>query len=215
MTVLIFANGDLVDVSWIRPFLEVSPTIIAANGGFKHVRRLLLYPDVVIGDMDSLNASADDLPESHEIKFINYPTDKDETDLVLALKYAAANYQEDILVFGALGGRIDQTMANLLSLTNPLIVNRNIEIMEENQRAWLCRTKTIISGNIGDVVSLIPLKGDVLVKKTTGLKWPLNNETLQFGHSRGISNEMIEIVATVEKSTGELLCVHKSITAEF
>jgi thiamine pyrophosphokinase len=72
------------------------------------------------------------------------------------------------------------------------------------------RQQTTINGRVGDVVSLIPLRGDVpMVRTTTGLQWPLvTAETLQFGQARGISNRMTAVSATVEISSGILLCVH-------
>jgi thiamine pyrophosphokinase len=215
MTILVFANGILSDVSWVRSLLVDSPIIIAADGGFKHVRRLHLFPHVVIGDMDSLPPSLDDAPELKDIEFIEFSTDKDETDLEIALQFAASKYEGDILVIGALGGRIDQTFANILSLTHPQLRNRHIEILEKNQRAWLCLTETTIKGSVGDLVSLIPLSGKVRVVNTTGLKWPLLNETLLFGRTRGISNEMTNPVATVHKLDGELLCVHQRKIEKF
>ena len=210
MTILVFANGILPDVSWIRPFLADSPIIIAADGGFKHVRRLHLFPNVVIGDMDSLPPIVLDDPELEDTEFIKFSTDKDETDLEIALQFAASKFEGEILVIGALGGRIDQTLANMLSLTHPHLRDRHIEILEENQRAWLCQPETIIKGQVGDLVSLIPLRGNVHITKTKGLKWPLLNETLLFGHTRGVSNEMTAQVATVHKLDGDLLCVYQS-----
>ncbi len=207
MTILVFANGILPDVNWIAPFLVDSPIIIAADGGFKHVRRLHLYPKVVIGDMDSLPPITDDDPGLKEPEFIKFSANKDETDLEIALQYAASNYEGDILVIGALGGRIDQAFANILSLTHPQLRDRHIEILEKNQRAWLCPRETIVRGQVGDLVSLIPLSGDVKIANTKGLKWPLLNETLLYGHTRGVSNELTAQVAIVHKLEGDLLCV--------
>lgn len=208
MTILVFANGIITDVDWIRPLLAHSPTIIAADGGFKHVRRLDLLPQVVIGDMDSLAPFSDDDPDLKEIEFIKFSTDKDETDLEIALQYAASIYAGDIQVIGALGGRLDQTMANILSLAHPRLRSRHIEILGEHQRAWLCLDETIIKGQPGDLVSLIPLNGNVRFLSTEGLKWPLINETLLFGHTRGISNELIAQEAMINILDGDLLCVH-------
>ena len=73
---------------------------------------------------------------------------------------------------------------------------------------WLIRDRTEINGKVGDTVSLIPLAGDVHMKHTDGLKWPLVDETLQFGPARGISNVMLAPTATVEISAGQLLCIH-------
>jgi thiamine pyrophosphokinase len=214
MTILVFANGILTEIDWIRPILAHSPTIIAANGGFKHLRRLGHLPQLVIGDLDSLEQYSDDDPELLDIEIIQFSREKDETDLELALLHAVSNYSEDIQVLGALGGRIDQTLGNILSLTHPKLRSRHIEILEKHQRAWLCGEETIIQGIPGDVVSFIPLNGHVKISSTKGLKWPLKNDTLLFGHSRGLSNELVADEANINILDGELLCVHISQSLE-
>ncbi len=106
-----------------------------------------------------------------------YEAAKDQTDLELALLYAARNYEEEILVFGGLGGRLDQMFANILLLMHPELRGRNISFKTRYQRIWLIAGEATIEGESGDTVSLIPLGGDVRVAATEGLHaagcWPL------------------------------------------
>jgi len=208
MSVLVFANGIIGDVDWIRPYLERAEAIIAADGGGIHLDRLEVRPDVGIGDMDSLDGAVlDDWGEAGTTD-VRYATEKDETDLELALLYAVERYGGDVLVFGALGGRLDQMLANILLLAHPAFVGRRVELVEPGQRAWLVRGWTEIEGSPGELVSLIPLSGDVLIRRTTGLKWRLQDEMLRFGPARGVSNVMIADTAVVQVESGILLCVH-------
>jgi len=208
MTVLLFANGDLEEIEWIRPYLTVATAVIAADGGTKHLWRLGHLPDVVVGDMDSLPQQVRQWLAAASVPLSVAPVIKDETDLELALLHAATHYKEDILIFAAFGGRLDQTLANILLLAHPALAAYRIELLTPYERAWLVTAETEIRGQIGDTVSLIPLGGEVLVRQTTGLQWPLIDEILAFGPARGVSNTMTSPVATVSIESGTLLCLH-------
>lgn len=208
MPLLIFANGEMEEVEWIRPYLTQATAVWAADGGSKYLKRLDRLPDRVIGDMDSLPPEVQAWLTAGQVPFNQHPPAKDETDLELALLLAVAQGYREIWLFGLLGGRLDQTLANVLLLTHPALANTAVTLFTPTERAWLVRQQTTISGQVGDVVSLIPLRGDVQMVATTGLQWPLVNETLQFGQARGISNRMTAVSATVEISSGILLCVH-------
>jgi thiamine pyrophosphokinase len=208
MTVLLFANGDLEEIGWIRPYLAAATAVIAADGGTKHLWRLGHLPDVVVGDMDSLPKQARQWLAAAKVPLIVAPVNKDETDLELALLHAVTHFKEDILIFAGFGGRLDQTLANILLLAHPSLVACSIELLTPYERAWLVTTETEIRGEAGDTVSLIPLGGEVLVRQTTGLQWPLKDEILTFGPARGVSNTMTAAAATVSIESGPLLCIH-------
>lgn len=207
MSVLIFANGEMEFIAWTRPFLSQSSQIIAADGGSRHLFRLGVLPDVVIGDMDSLPDEVLAWLVEAETEQIRYDPVKDETDLELALLYAR-QFGEEILLFGALGGRLDQMLANILLLTHPALADCSITLVEAYERAWLISGRMGFDGQAGDTVSLIPLGGDVVVKETTGLRWPLIDSVLSFGLARGVSNVMTAVSASVEVASGKLLCIH-------
>jgi len=211
MSVLVFANGDVEDVEWIRPYLSEATAVIAADGGTRHLMRLNHVPDVVIGDMDSLPEEARSLLASADVQLLEHPQDKDETDLELALLHAVTRYAaEDILLFGVLGGRLDQLLANIMLLAHPALDGRRVVLVNQYERAWLVSDGTWIEGSVGDRISLIPLGGDVRVAHTDGLRWPLQDEILAFGPARGVSNVMTESIATIVLQSGRLLCVHTS-----
>jgi thiamine pyrophosphokinase len=209
MSVIIFANGQLDELSWIDPILSQASAIIAADGGVHHVINLNLFPDVVIGDMDSIGQDIQILLKAAGVPMLVHPPEKDETDLELALLYAVERYEDDIIIVGALGGRLDQTLGNILLLTHDNLAGRRVEIREPGQRAWLVRSETVIEGRVGDTVSLVPLGGDVKIRATIGLHWPLTNERLSVGPSRGISNILTESEARIFVESGHLLCIHQ------
>ena len=108
MNGVIFGAGPVADYEAVRALLPKAPFyLIAADGGLRHARALGLVPDAFIGDMDSLRE--EDLPEGA----ILYPSQKDDTDMMLAVKQAMALGVRKVLLLGGLGGRLDHTYANI------------------------------------------------------------------------------------------------------
>lgn len=209
MTIFVFANGEIAGYEWLRPLLPQASFIIAADGGARHLYALERPPDLIIGDMDSLSPELEGWLAETAVSRLQHSTHKDETDLELALLHALTVSDSPLWIFGALGGRLDQTLANILLLAHPKLAGRQIELRTERERAWLVGVgETAVAGHPGDLISLIPLGGDVLVHSTTGMVWPLQQETLVFGPARGVSNVMDAETATIRLTSGQLLCVH-------
>ena len=218
MRVLIFAAGVITDPQGVRQYQQVDDIIIAADGGARHCQALGIQPHTVIGDFDSLTPSELDTLEQAGVQIMRYPMRKDLTDLELALHYAAQLGAQEILVFGALGLRWDQTLANLLLLAVPALACRQVRLIDGSQEIFLVcnQGETHITGQPGDTVSLIPIGGDAFGITTQGLEYPLNNETLIFAASRGVSNVLLGLKASVSLNQGLLVCVviHHTFTSE-
>lgn len=209
LTICILANGVIADTGWLSAYLDKCAAVIAADGGLGHLVAAGRWPHVVIGDLDSLPDAALESLTERGTTIIRYPEDKNATDLELALLYAAEQYPgATLLVFGAFGGRVDQTLANVLLLAHPQLVDRRVILVEANESAWLVTDRTTIQGRAGDTVSLLPLGGPVHIVATTGLRWPLDDEELAFGPARGISNELVADEVTIQLSDGMLVCIH-------
>jgi thiamine pyrophosphokinase len=206
---LIFANGIIEEYAWIEPCFDGAAIVIAANGGVRHLQALGRRPDILVGDLDSLPKDSEEALQAAGVEIVRHPAAKNETDLELALLLAEQRFpQAAILIFGGIGGRLDQTLANILLLAHPALINRPVRFVEQRESAWLITDETEIHGRRGDTVSLIPLDGSARIVETSGLVWPLHHETLEFGPARGISNEMSGDRATVRLASGIVLCVH-------
>jgi len=212
--VIIFANGTLTNADDIQRRLDglEYSSVIAADGGSRFAQALGLQLDVIIGDHDSLDELSPDVRQrvlEQSAELINYPQAKDETDLELALLHAIKHGAEHIVIIGAIGGRVDMTLSNLLLLTHEALVNRTVELWEGQQTIRLLRPPgDEIHGNPGDTLSLIPIGGPAEGIKTHNLEYPLNDETLYTGPARGVSNVLLTRQAKVEFKTGMLLAIH-------
>lgn len=207
--IIIFANGELPDMEKARDLLHDGDFIIAADGGTRHAIALGRVPNIIIGDLDSLPLNFE--PSTFKGEIIQHPRDKNETDLELAIQHALTLNPEQILILAALGGRLDQTLANIALIGNPQVTTCALKLDDGIQEVFICHDEYATSGTSGDTVSLIPWQGAVTGIVTTGLKYPLQNETLYPHKTRGISNEMISDTATVQIKSGLLLVVHHRV----
>jgi thiamine pyrophosphokinase len=207
---VIFANGNLNHPESIHKLLQPADLLIAADGGGHHFLTLGLTPAVIIGDCDSIKATALDALVRAGAQLIRHPVDKDQTDLELALDYAIDQKCDEILVFGALGGRWDQSLANLLLTGIKRLATIPIRLIDGPQTALVIRGgETLpLTGAPGDTISLIPLASAASGIYTTGLQYPLADESLPFGTTRGISNRLQGERAEISLAEGLLICIH-------
>ena len=207
--IVIFANGDLPDLDRARALLHQDDFIICADGGTRHILALGLRPNLVVGDLDSAEKRHLQQLQVSGVEIELFPRDKNETDLELAIHRAIELDPRQILIVGALGGRFDQTLANVSLLTNSQLANLDARLDDGVEEIFCCRDQVQIHGGNGDVVSLIPWGSPVHGIQTQGLKWPLKDETLYPDKTRGISNEMLSRSVTVKIKLGLLLIVHR------
>ncbi|MCK6578276.1 MAG: thiamine diphosphokinase [Anaerolineae bacterium] len=208
---LIFANGDPNDGEMVRRALAAAPDalVIAADGGARIARYFGRGLDALIGDMDSVTAEDLERAQDGGAAILRHPAAKNETDLELALLYAAERGATWIRVIGAVGDRLDQTLSNAYLLALPALRGCDARLVAGKQEAWLAHPGTTrIEGAPGDTVSLIPLTGAAQEVRTEGLAYPLRGETLIFGPARGVSNVLDAPSATVHLGEGVLLIVH-------
>jgi thiamine pyrophosphokinase len=209
MRVVIFANGILPNMESAKKLLRPDDFLLGVDGGARLIIELGLMPDLVIGDLDSLGEDHIQKIESAHIKTHRYPANKDETDLELAIQHALELHPNSIVIVAALGGRLDQTLANIFLLTDPLLSHVDIRLDDGVEEVFFCRGNTQVNGKIGDTLSLIPWHIEVSGVATAGLRWILNHETLLPYKTRGISNEMTGETATIKIDSGLLLIVHR------
>ena len=205
MRAAIVANGEMTAHARLKEIWLRANVRIAADGGARNARFYLrIAPHVVIGDMDSLDDETRAWLENSHCEFIRYPPAKDATDLELALGLAQTRGADEITILGAFGGRVDQFLANVFLLTHA----RRIKIVDASGEMWLGSGLDVVEGKQGDIVSLIPLDGAVEGITTENLQYPLDEETLERGSTRGISNVMVHERARVLSTHGALLIVH-------
>ncbi len=208
--ILILANGswnEARDVAWLRRIAEDADRVVATDGALDRATQCQLAVDLLIGDLDSLANPANLEQRFPNLEIHRYPEDKDQTDLELAIDWALRQSPKSILIYGATGGRIDHTMANLALLEKGLHSGIPIQIISPSESVQLIQGDHPLDGAIvGDRVSLLPISLFCTVS-TQGLLYPLEGEKLFRGQGRGISNVVAATPARVTVESGVLAVV--------
>lgn len=208
MHATIFANGEF--RAPIRPpDLQNDGLVIAADGGSRHCQTLMITPDILIGDLDSTDQDLVSSWKEIGVEVIRHPADKDQTDLELALLLAQERGAEEISVYGAVGGRLDMTFSNLVLLAHPQLKIPITLICENEEVHFLHEGVTLkLEGSPGDTLSLLPLHPDGARISAQGVQYALDSEKLEFGLTRGISNQLVEDRAAIKLESGLLAVIH-------
>lgn len=213
MRAVIFANGSLEDFNQAYQLIRPDDLIIAADGGSLNCLSTGHWPDIVIGDLDSLSTELIGEFKKRNIRLLEVPRDKDKTDLELAIQFALDQGVAEVLFLGLYGERLDQTLANLLLLTRDEWEGLRLTVSSGKDMAYLLRSGDTLDldGDPGDLVSLIPLSRRVQGVSTKGLRWSLSDAELSYGTTLSISNQFVTPEASVKIHSGKLLVVHRRV----
>lgn len=207
------------DIPFAEEYLQTQSfdRVACADAGLDAARALRLSVDCVMGDFDSVSAEV--LEEyrsrknagSGEMEFIQYPPEKDATDLALALDWAVEQEPEEIVILGATGGRLDHFLANVNILMEPLSRGIPAYIVDRcNKLCLLDHSRTFRREEMhGKYISFLPLTERVRNVTLRGFRYELNGQDMLMGSSLGVSNELAEghDAATVDLSEGILIAV--------
>ena len=174
---------------------------IAADAGLTKLTEAGLKPDLVIGDFDSLGF----VPDGPVLRF---PKRKDDTDTMLAVKEALRRGFRRICLYGAAGGRLDHTVANLQTL---LYADR------EGAECYLCgetETATVLSNGSARFAaraagrfSAFAVNGPAEGVTLTGLSYEAAKIALSPTFPLGVSNEFVGKEAVITVTNGTLLLI--------
>ncbi|MFA5182461.1 MAG: thiamine diphosphokinase [Syntrophales bacterium] len=208
--VVIIAGSGIEDMEFLRRRIGAAApeAILCADGGARYAHALGLAPDLIIGDMDSL---AEELLRDFEEKGIAiapYAARKDETDTQLALIRALEMSPEEILIFGALGKRLDHTLANLGLLIMSLEKGVSIKLIDEDCEVFVMSGAATVSGKKGQTVSIFPWGGEARGITLEGFEYPLTDAAMTLARPYGISNRLTAEEGMIKVEIGCLLVIH-------
>ncbi|MEW6661146.1 MAG: thiamine diphosphokinase [Bacillota bacterium] len=206
---LVIAGGEIKDYSWHRGFISPQDFIICADGGANHAFKMGLTPNLVVGDLDSIDPLVERELRAAGCSFLVYPREKDQTDLQLALAEAVKRFPRKVIVLGGLGARLDHTLANIALLLPMAERGIDIKLVDQTQEIGVLYgpAQVKVEGEVGDLVSLLPLSKTVTGVTLVGFYYPLFQTTLVAGDTLGISNQITADQAQVNLQSGALLVI--------
>ena len=212
MRTCLVITGGPIDLDFAGSFLRERSfhKIIAADAGLEAAKALGLVPDVIVGDLDTVEPEV--LEEFKKVEYIVWEVhrpEKDETDTELALNRAMASGCGEIAVLGATGGRLDHMMGNVHLLYPCLQKGIFAYLLDKQNKVYLLdRGKDFFKETLwGKYISFLPLTQEVKGITLRGFRYPLTKKDIEIGTSLCISNELTEEEGRIEFDEGVLICV--------
>jgi thiamine pyrophosphokinase len=205
---IVVAGGDAVPEDAAQ--LGSADMVIAADSGAAWLAGADRWPDVLIGDMDSIDPALFGRLAAHGVEIERHPTEKDASDGELAVRRAIEAGADEVVILGALGGaRLDHELANLLLLGDGRWRGHRVRIVRGGTcvRALQGGSDLVLDGAEGDLVTLLSVDGEAVGIRTQGLRFALDREALPLGRSRGLSNSVAQPPASVSLERGTLLVI--------
>lgn len=204
--VVVVAGGDAPAPSAALA-VPLGALVVAADKGLEHALALGLEVTVAVGDFDSAAPEAVEVADAAGVRIVRHPHEKDATDLELALDLATAMSPERILVLAGTGGRLDHELAALLLLGSDRYAHSEVDAFVGGARVHVIRAERSLDGAPGELITLLALHGPAEGVRTEGLAYPLRDETLEAGSSRGVSNLFAASTARISLERGVLLAI--------
>lgn len=204
----LIVSGGKINIFFLENHLKLNKydIIIAIDKGLESLDKLKIVPNYILGDFDSIDKNILKKYENIEMKNLN--PEKDYTDTHAGINLAIELKSTEIIIIGAIGTRIDHTVANIHILKEALDHNIKAKIINEKNEIELINKKIEIEKNKKfKYISIIPLTSSVTGITIKGMKYTLSNYTLQVGKSIGISNEQIEKKAFIQIENGILIII--------
>lgn len=204
---LVVAGGPEPNARALRDTLPKGDTVIAADGGWRLCRELRLAPSVLVGDMDTLTPEEVAQAESEGTEIRLYPSDKDQSDLELAILAAHEMGARHITLLGALGGQWDHCMANLLA---PLSLCQSLGVWARlltvgAEIYLLAPGQYMLEGESGTRASLAALSAEVNGLTLRGFLYALEGAALTRRQTLGLANRIVASPAVLSLQEGELI----------
>lgn len=191
---IVIGAVDIADFSLVIDNISSEDYVICADGGYDNAKKAGIKTDLFVGDIDSCISN-----EKINIEKIVLPQEKDDTDMMAAVKEGLGRGYKDFLIIGALGQRLDHTYANFCLLKYLYDNHSTAKIVDEKSEIFLLGPgqRSVIIQQEKKIVSVFPFGCSFCSLSYNGLKYPLRNEKLYIQNPIGVSNEIINKSATI------------------
>ncbi|MCD6383303.1 MAG: thiamine diphosphokinase [Thermoplasmata archaeon] len=179
--------------------------VLSADTGAILAMDLGYFPEVVVGDLDSLREEEIEKLVANGLKLERWPKDKDYTDFELCLNHPLLTGEQGLLIVGGLGGRIDHTILNV-----EMVARRNLRAatyLFPGGEAHVLYEGIPVKAKGGEVVSILPLTERAEVEGSEGLRWDISGLTLRRGIGKPIHNMAVKGQVEVKLKRGKALLI--------
>lgn len=206
MKCVIISGGSPPSEKLIKQQLCDADMVIGVDGAADLLTKCEITADIIIGDFDTAKKVNVLEQQNNGAEVIRLRVDKNETDTEAAVNIAIERGAKNITLLGAMGSRVDHSLANI-SMLKPIQQNGAFgKILDENTEMFVCDTEVTLKANVGQTISILPFSGNIIVT-ASGLKYPLKELALPFGTSRGVSNIIEKSSVNIRVTGGYALII--------
>lgn len=201
-------------------------SVIAVDAGYRHLDARAFVPNIVIGDFDSLGyvpkedkvASVQlkedmDNNQPKNMRIMQYPKDKDKTDLELAIDEALSMKAQIIFLYGALGNRLDMTYSTTQMMAHIADHRVGVFCVGDKESCVMVNGPSEFGLGVAGIpeanktISVFSVSDVALIENSIGLRWPYINTALTSSMSLGVSNEVVDKQVKLKIKQGKILLV--------
>lgn len=208
---ILIASGELFDERSLIEEINEDSFIICIDGGSNYAYRLSIKPNIIIGDLDSVNSDVLEYYKSLNIALKVYSRDKDKTDFHLAIEEIEKKNIREVSIYGIVGSRLDHTLS-ALGVIRRYVREKTLDSVKisigSKAYGYIFRDRIEIEGEARDTISIIPLTDKVFGVTTYNLKYPLKEAEIFLEDSLTVSNEIEKSPCCIEIKEGVALVIH-------
>ncbi|NLW23157.1 MAG: thiamine diphosphokinase [Tissierellia bacterium] len=203
MRALVILNGEISDLKILKEIGKEYDFILCADGAIEYCLKASIIPHMLIGDLDSISEYNLRLAKDNNIPIKRFPVKKDETDSELAINYLMERGYTDITIIGAMGNRMDHTLANIFLLNKIHEKGIKGKIIDKNNTIYLVQDELVLDRKENYFISLIPITEYGVIVTLKGFEYELNKSKINFGTTYGVSNRITEDKGYVTVHSGK------------
>lgn len=211
-TCIIIGAGDFEN---IQIPVEKDDYVIAADGGYQYCKQMQIEPDLILGDMDSVAKEVREeifaFGKKHPDKVKILPSMKDDTDMLSAVRTGLEKGYWNFVLYGAMGGRLEHTIANIQCLIYLKNHGAHGYMVEKERTVMVAKEETIhFKSEKEGFFSMFALQQRAEGVTIRGMKYPLEDAVITDEFPIGISNEFIGEASEITVKKGTLLLILSS-----
>jgi len=214
---VVFANGSYSVQSSAYANVSSDDFIVCVDGGARHCLSSGLIADLLVGDLDSIEPASYKKIKAAGAECIRFAREKDASDLELVFDILSDRFFEQVLLFGASGGRTDHQLFNW-QLAAAQSWPFHLRIVDDYVDAQVVDVNNPFDADaqVGREFSVVPLAGVASGVRVCGAQYPLDNATLVVGSTVGLSNAVSDerLQVSVEQGIVLLMLVHPKALAD-
>lgn len=207
---VLVAGGEL-NNKIFKEYINKSAFSVAVDSGANIFYKNNILPNLLVGDLDSIDEKSLNYLKSNKIKIDKYPCEKDLTDLEIGLNSLINNGCDEIYALGTIGSRIDHSLANIMILKKMYDLNYKCYMINDKNRVqYIESKKEIIIKKEYENISIVPLSENGINVSLEGFYYKITDYEMELGSTTGISNYLLNDKGSIKLNRGRALIIESN-----